>query len=156
MIADEGLVDLGDAGPHLNGLDDALAAVVGPHPRRSERTRRASTPETIRRIARELAGADSAAVYGRVGVHTVVGGTVASWATDVLNTITGNLDRPGGAMWGLGGARSPEAAGRRRPGVPDRTVGEPRLATPGGQRRAPRRDPRRGDRDRRAATGSGR
>ena len=73
-------------------------------------------PETIRRIARELAGADSAAVYGRVGVHTVVGGTVASWATDVLNTITGNLDRPGGAMWSLAGARSPEAAGRRRRG----------------------------------------
>jgi anaerobic selenocysteine-containing dehydrogenase len=100
VIVSEGLVDVGDAAPHLNGLDDAVAAVSHLTPDAvSGRTGIAA--ETIRRIARELAGADSAAVYGRVGVHTVVGGTVASWATDVLNTVTGNLDRPGGAMWSL-------------------------------------------------------
>jgi anaerobic selenocysteine-containing dehydrogenase len=114
VIAEEGLVDLGPAGPHLNGVDEALAAVAGYTPETvSARTGIESV--TIRRIARELAAADGAAVYGRIGVHTVVAGTVASWATDVLNAITGNLDRPGGAMWGLAAhsrPRSPQGGGR--------------------------------------------
>lgn len=53
----------------------------------------------IRRLARELAAAPSAAVYGRIGTHTTGFGTLASWAVDVLNAITGNLDRAGGAMF---------------------------------------------------------
>ena len=98
-----------------NGLDEALAAVAAFTPEAvAERTGIAAA--TTRRIARELAGAPTAAVYGRIGVHTVVAGTVASWATDVLNTITGNLDQPGGAMWGLGAHARPRpsrrAAGR--------------------------------------------
>jgi anaerobic selenocysteine-containing dehydrogenase len=106
VIAEEGLVDLGDAAPHVNGVDEALAAVADVTPEAvAERT--GIPAETTRRIARELASAPTAAVYGRVGVHTVVGGTVASWATDVLNTITGNLDRPGGAMWGQGAHERP-------------------------------------------------
>jgi anaerobic selenocysteine-containing dehydrogenase len=55
--------------------------------------------EAIRRLARELAGAPSAAVYGRIGTTTQLFGTTASWLVDVLNAITGNLDRPGGAMF---------------------------------------------------------
>ena len=54
--------------------------------------------ETIRRLAHDLAAAPSAAVYGRIGTHTVEFGTIAAWAVDVLNALTGNLDRPGGAM----------------------------------------------------------
>ncbi|MEA2419151.1 MAG: hypothetical protein QOE60_1357 [Thermoleophilaceae bacterium] len=53
----------------------------------------------IRRMARELAAAESAAVYGRIGTCTQEFGTLASWLVDVLNVITGNLDRPGGAMF---------------------------------------------------------
>ncbi|MDX6742541.1 molybdopterin-dependent oxidoreductase [Actinocorallia sp. A-T 12471] len=55
--------------------------------------------ETTRRIARELAEAESAAVYGRIGTCTQEFGTLASWLIEVLNILTGNLDRPGGAMF---------------------------------------------------------
>jgi anaerobic selenocysteine-containing dehydrogenase len=55
--------------------------------------------DTIRRLARELAAAPTAVVYGRIGTCTQEFGTLASWLVDVLNTITGNLDRPGGAMF---------------------------------------------------------
>jgi anaerobic selenocysteine-containing dehydrogenase len=106
VIAAEGLVDLGDAANHVNGVEQALAAVAGVTPE-SIVDRTGIPAETTRRIARELAAASAAAVYGRVGVHTVVAGTVASWATDVLNTITGNLDRAGGAMWGMGAHSRP-------------------------------------------------
>jgi anaerobic selenocysteine-containing dehydrogenase len=109
VIAAERLVDLGAAGPYLRGVEEALAAVAGYTPEAVTRRTGIAT-ETIRRIARELAAAETAAVYGRVGVHTVVAGTVASWATDVLNAITGNLDRPGGAMWGLGAHSRPGPA----------------------------------------------
>ncbi|MBA2506526.1 MAG: molybdopterin-dependent oxidoreductase, partial [Thermoleophilaceae bacterium] len=64
----------------------------------------------IRRMARELAGATSAAVYGRIGTTTQEFGTAASWLVDVLNAITGNLDRPGGAMF------TRAAAGQRQGG----------------------------------------
>src|SRR5690606_3687638 len=48
---------------------------------------------------RELAAAPSAAVYGRVGVCTQEFGGLASWLINAVNIATGNLDRPGGAMF---------------------------------------------------------
>ncbi|ARP69468.1 molybdopterin-binding oxidoreductase [Streptomyces pluripotens] len=53
----------------------------------------------IRTLARELAAAPTAAVYARIGSCTVPHGTLASWLVDVLNILTGNLDRPGGALF---------------------------------------------------------
>jgi anaerobic selenocysteine-containing dehydrogenase len=65
----------------------------------------------IVRMARELAGAPRAAVYGRIGTCTQEFGTLASWLVDVLNLLTGNLDREGGAMFPLGAAGHSNAAG---------------------------------------------
>ncbi|MEU2506630.1 molybdopterin-dependent oxidoreductase [Streptomyces sp. NPDC007863] len=56
--------------------------------------------ETIRGLARDLAAAGAAAVYTRLGTSTAAFGTLTSWLVDVLNALTGNLDRPGGAMFG--------------------------------------------------------
>ena len=57
--------------------------------------------DTIRRLTLEVAAAESAAVYGRIGTNTVAFGTVASWASDLVTALTGNLDRPGGMMFPL-------------------------------------------------------
>jgi anaerobic selenocysteine-containing dehydrogenase len=43
-------------------------------------------------------------VYGRIGTSTVEFGTLGSWLVDVINILTGNLDRPGGVMFPLGPA----------------------------------------------------
>jgi anaerobic selenocysteine-containing dehydrogenase len=67
--------------------------------------------EEIVRMARELAAAPRAAVYGRIGTCTQEFGTLASWLVDVLNLLTGNLDREGGAMFPLGAAGHSNAAG---------------------------------------------
>ncbi len=53
----------------------------------------------IERLARDLAAADSAAVYGRVGLTTSANSTVAGWLLWAINVVTGNLDRPGGMMF---------------------------------------------------------
>jgi anaerobic selenocysteine-containing dehydrogenase len=71
---------------------------------------------TIRRLARELAKAPSAAVYGRTGTCTQEFGTLTSWLIDVLNVLSGNLDRPGGAMFPKPAAGGPNTLGRPRYG----------------------------------------
>ncbi|WP_214409975.1 molybdopterin-dependent oxidoreductase [Sphaerisporangium fuscum] len=68
--------------------------------------------ELITRLARELAAAPTAAVYGRIGTCTVEFGTLAQWLVDVVNVLTGNLDRPGGAMFPRPATEGPR---RRRP-----------------------------------------
>ncbi|MFF3624253.1 molybdopterin oxidoreductase family protein [Streptomyces sp. NPDC002467] len=69
--------------------------------------------DEIRTLARDLAAAPTAAVYGRIGSCTVEHGTLASWLVDVLNILTGNLDRPGGVLFPL-----PAAGPRPRPAGP--------------------------------------
>ncbi|RSN36656.1 molybdopterin-binding oxidoreductase [Amycolatopsis sp. WAC 04169] len=87
-------------GEHVAGVDE-VRALAEPF------TPEAVAPATgidaaeIRRIALELADAERAAVYGRMGTTTQAYGTIASWLVDVLNTLTGNLDREGGVMFPL-------------------------------------------------------
>jgi anaerobic selenocysteine-containing dehydrogenase len=66
-------------------------------------------PASIRRIAQELVSAPTAVVYGRIGTTLNEFGTSASWLIDVVNILTGNFDRVGGAMFGesLSGIRGP-------------------------------------------------
>jgi anaerobic selenocysteine-containing dehydrogenase len=56
---------------------------------------------TTRRIARELTAASSqggGVAYGRMGVSTQAHGVVCQWAIQVINLLTGNIDREGGAL----------------------------------------------------------
>ncbi|WP_435284456.1 molybdopterin oxidoreductase family protein [Streptomyces koelreuteriae] len=100
----EGLVE---PTPHVQGVEELADAL-------REFTPEAAAPACdvdaglIRTLARELAAAPTAAVYGRIGSCTVPHGTLASWLVDVLNVLTGNLDRPGGALF-------PQAATNRTP-----------------------------------------
>ena len=97
-LFEEGLVDAGAVAPLVAGLDDVGAAVAGFTPERVA-SFTGVRAETIATLARELATAPTAVVYGRIGTHTTAYGTLAAWLVDVLNVLTGNLDRPGGAMF---------------------------------------------------------
>ncbi|TGN08502.1 molybdopterin oxidoreductase family protein [Leptospira ilyithenensis] len=57
--------------------------------------------ENIERIAEEFANAKTAVCYGRVGVSTQEFGAICQWLINVINIITGNLDKRGGAMFTL-------------------------------------------------------
>lgn len=98
-LFEEDLVDLGDhLAAHVAGLDAVRDAVAGLTPERvAERC--GLDAAAIRRLARDLADADHAVVYGRLGTTVVRHGTLASWLVDVVNALTGNLDREGGAMF---------------------------------------------------------
>ncbi len=105
----EGLVSLGHLDGAISGLDD-VALTADPYTPEAVAGITGIPATTTRRITAELAAAPTAVVYGRMGTTTVEFGTVGSWAVDVLNVLTGNLDRPGGAMLPLA------AHSRRRSG----------------------------------------
>jgi len=94
----EDLVDLGDVANHVGGVEE-VRDVVGAFTPDSVAPVCGIDADDIRRMARELAAADRAVVYGRIGTTTQEFGTLASWLVDVVNVLTGNLDRPGGAMF---------------------------------------------------------
>jgi anaerobic selenocysteine-containing dehydrogenase len=97
-IVEEGLEDTAALAEHVNGLDE-VRALVREFPPESVADACGIEAEEIRRMARELAAAERGAVYARIGTCTQEFGTHASWLVDVLNVLTGNLDREGGAMF---------------------------------------------------------
>ncbi|QNP73596.1 molybdopterin-dependent oxidoreductase [Streptomyces roseirectus] len=97
-LFEEDLVKLGELTPHVDGLAE-LRDAVGEFTPESVAEACDVDAGTIRALARDLAAAPTAAVYGRIGSCTVPYGTLASWLVDVLNILTGNLDRPGGALF---------------------------------------------------------
>jgi anaerobic selenocysteine-containing dehydrogenase len=111
VLLEEGLAD---PGPKLielcRGLDE-LPALAAPFTPEAVAGVCGIEADEIRRLARELAAAPTAAVYGRIGTCTQEFGTLASWLVDVLNVLTGNLDREGGAMFPLAAAGHSNAAG---------------------------------------------
>jgi anaerobic selenocysteine-containing dehydrogenase len=112
VLAAEGLVDPGAAGEYLAGLDEVLA-VAAPFTPEAVAGVTGLDPEDVRALARDLAAAPSACVYGRIGTTTARFGTLTSWLVDVVNALTGNLDRPGGAMF-----CKPAAGGANTRGTP--------------------------------------
>ena len=106
----EGLEDLGALAEHAEGLDE-LRELALDFPADAVAPACGIAAEDITRMARELAGAERAAVYGRIGTCTQEFGTLASWLVDVLNVITGNLDRPGGAMFPRAAAGQTNSSG---------------------------------------------
>ncbi len=94
-----------DLDPHLDGVEAAKAALEPFTPELVASTCGIEANE-IRKIARELAAAPRAAIYGRIGTCTQEFGTLASWLVDVCNILTGNFDRPGGVLFPLPAAFS--------------------------------------------------
>ncbi len=114
VLFEERLTDLGRLADHVEHLRDVEAAVAEFTPEAVAAACDMDAGE-IRTIARELAAAPTAAVYGRIGSCTVEYGTLANWLVDVLNVLTGNLDRPGGALFPLSAtAPAPRPAGPGR------------------------------------------
>ncbi|WP_432175452.1 molybdopterin oxidoreductase family protein [Streptomyces sp. Tue6028] len=114
VLFEEDLVDLGDLAPHVQDVAELRAEVADFTPEAIAGACDVDA-DTVRALARELAAAPTAAVYARIGSCTVPHGTLASWLVDVLNILTGNLDRPGGALFPQAATdKSPRPAGPGR------------------------------------------
>jgi len=110
-LVDEGLVDLdGDWTANVASAEH-LGEAVAPFAPEAVAAACGIPAEEVRRIAREIAAAPTAAVYARIGTTTQEFGTLASWLVDVINAITGNLDSPGGVMFPLAAAGQTNSTG---------------------------------------------
>lgn len=93
-----GLVMPGDLQHHIEGLDELRQALAPFTPERVADITGVDA-ERIRVLANDVALAERAAVYGRVGACTQEFGGLTAWMLHILNILTGNLDREGGMMF---------------------------------------------------------
>ena len=81
----------------VDGLDEVRQAIAQLNA--EAMSPRCGVPaEQIRQLARDFAGADKAVCYGRMGISTQSFGTLCHWLVQLINLVTGNLDRVGGAL----------------------------------------------------------
>jgi formate dehydrogenase len=99
VIFDEGLADKGWLARWTDGTA-ALEAHAREHPPERTLAQTGVTAERVREIARAFATAPSAAAYGRTGSCLGRFGTLVAFLLDALNAVTGNIDRPGGSVFG--------------------------------------------------------
>ncbi|HEY3994901.1 MAG TPA: molybdopterin-dependent oxidoreductase [Mycobacterium sp.] len=90
--------DLINPGPHVDGVDTMRRIAADWPPERVSGVT-GIDEDTIRRLARDLAGTERSVVYGRIGLCNQEFGSLASWLVDVINILTGHFDVPGGAMF---------------------------------------------------------
>ncbi|MEY6433516.1 molybdopterin-dependent oxidoreductase [Thioalkalicoccus limnaeus] len=94
----QGLERPGRLGAFTDGLDRVRAAVVPFSPQRVAAT--IGIPAaTIEALVEELLAAEAAIVYGRLGTCVQAHGTTTQWLIQLLNLVTGHLDRPGGMLF---------------------------------------------------------
>ncbi|MDQ3728184.1 MAG: molybdopterin oxidoreductase family protein [Actinomycetota bacterium] len=98
VLLSDGLADPGPLADLIEGLAEVEELAAPFTPERVESACGIPAAE-LRRMARELAQAECAAVYGRIGTTVQEFGTLSSWLVDVLNVLSGSFDQPGGAMF---------------------------------------------------------
>ena len=96
----ENLCKPGKLAQFTDGLD-AVRAAIAPFTAEKAAETTGISADTIRRLARNFAAAESAVCYGRMGVSTQAYGALCQWAVQLINLVTGNLDRRGGALFTL-------------------------------------------------------
>ncbi|MDZ7890117.1 MAG: molybdopterin oxidoreductase family protein [Pseudomonas sp.] len=81
----------------ISDLDAVRSAIAG-FTAEAMSTRCGVPAATIRQLARDFASADKAVCYGRMGVSTQAFGTLCQWLVQLINLVSGNLDRVGGVL----------------------------------------------------------
>jgi anaerobic selenocysteine-containing dehydrogenase len=99
VIFEEGLADRAFLSRCTEGAEQ-FERVARAHPPEVTEARTGVPAERARELARAFGSAASAAAYGRTGSCLGRFGTVVAFLLDALNAVTGNLDRPGGAVFG--------------------------------------------------------
>jgi anaerobic selenocysteine-containing dehydrogenase len=117
VLFEESLVELGRLAGFSHGVD-ALERLARDFSPEAVAPRTGIPAPRVRELTRSFAAAPRAACYGRIGTCTQEFGTLASWLVDVLNTLTGNLDREGGALFPRPAHGPAEDRPRRRGKLP--------------------------------------
>ena len=98
MFAD-GLVDVARVRSQADGIE-WLQALCEPFTPEATAEQTGIEAESVRSLARDLVRTPQAAVYGRVGTCVGRYGTLVCYLIDAVNLVAGNLDTPGGSVFG--------------------------------------------------------
>ena len=96
-----GGVDRDRVSQHMQGFEAVEALVDAWTPERVEPVTRIPAA-TLREMVGAYCEADGAALYSSTGVNMGGNGALAYWIQEVINAVSGNLDRSGGVLVGKG------------------------------------------------------
>ncbi|MDJ0867557.1 MAG: molybdopterin-dependent oxidoreductase [Myxococcota bacterium] len=97
----QGGVDRAVVAAHTSGFGEIEALVRDWTPERAEAVTRMPAA-TLRRMVADYREADGACLYSSTGVNMGGRGALAFWLQEVINAVSGNLDRAGGSLVGRG------------------------------------------------------
>ena len=109
VIIEEGLWDRDYVAAHTEGFE-TLAAHVKAYSPEAMAPVCGIDPDTLRAVARELAGAEAAVIFWGMGIAQHVHGTDNARCLIALATITGNVGRPGTGLHPLRGQNNVQGA----------------------------------------------
>lgn len=96
-----GGVDRARVAAHMTGLEEVVRLAQPWTPERAAAVTRIP-PEKLRELVTAYREANGAALYCSTGVNMGGNGALAFWLQEVINAISGNLDRAGGTLVGKG------------------------------------------------------
>ncbi len=99
VVFEQDLADREFVARWADGVEQ-LARQTEPYTPEQTAERTGLPAESVRETAIAFANAGSAVAYGRTGSCLGRFGTLVAFLLDALNTVTGNVDRPGGAVFG--------------------------------------------------------
>lgn len=97
----QGGIDRDSVERHMNGFADIVQLARPWTPERSE-TATGIPAARLRQMVTDYRKADGAALYCSTGVNMGRNGTLAYWIQEVINAVSGNLDKRGGTLVGKG------------------------------------------------------
>ena len=100
LIATGG-VDEARVAEHMTGLSEVSALVKAWTPERAAEVTKIAAPK-LREMVAAYRDANGAALYCSTGVNMGREGALAFWIQEVINAVSGNLDRAGGTLVGRG------------------------------------------------------
>lgn len=97
-IFKDNLIDLGRLADFTDGIEN-IALISNDFSPKDVEQQTGISADIIIQLTYDFAKAKKAVCYGRIGVSTQAFGGICQWLIYVLNILTGNLDREGGAMF---------------------------------------------------------
>lgn len=100
LVATDG-IDRSRVAAHMTGFEEVARLASAWTPERCEQVTRVPAA-TLREMVATYRNADGAALYSSTGVNMGRNGSLAFWLQEVINAVSGNLDRRGGTLVGNG------------------------------------------------------
>lgn len=101
VVIERGGVDRARVAKHMKGFEAVEALAQAWPPERTEPVTRIPA-ERLREMVDAYLAANGAALYSSTGVNMGTRGSLCFWLQEVINAVTGNLDKPGGTLMGEG------------------------------------------------------